>query len=98
MAKREVERILSKPNCKCYKQEIFLNLNFSLNSEDLPYFLAFNYKNKKSYANSGLFYIEDKNLIAFGAIGNNRLRIKCKNIKCFDDLSKLEAIIKEMPE
>lgn len=96
MAKREVKRIMPKTGCKCFKQEIFLELNFSLSFADLPHFISLGYSEKKSYTNSGLFYIGARDLIAIGAVGNNRLQIKCRTPKCWEELSKLEAIIQEM--
>jgi hypothetical protein len=96
MAKREVKRIVSEAACKCYKKEIFLELNFSLSFADLPHFISLGYREKKSYTNSGLFYLEGTSLVAIGAIGNNRLQIKCKNPNCLEELGKLEAIIQEM--
>lgn len=94
---REIKRVAPKAGCsKCYKQQIFLELNFSLDFADLPHFISLGYREKKSYTNSGLFYIEGQDLIAVGAVGNNRLQIKCKNSKCWEELSKLEAIIQEM--
>lgn len=94
---REVKRMDSGSGCdKCYKREIFLQLNFPLSFDDLPYFISIGYKEKKSYTNSGIFFLEGKNLIALGAVGSNRLKIKCKNSNCFEELSKLEVIIQEM--
>lgn len=95
--KREVKRTMPKVGCsKCYKQPIFLELNFSLSFDDLPHFVSLGYVEKKSYTNSGLFYIGGRDLIAIGAVGNNRLQIKCRSPKCWEELSKLEAIIQEM--
>lgn len=94
--KKEAKRILTKPNCKCFSQDIFLNLNFPLNIKDLQYFLKLEYKSKASYTNRGIFYIEGQSIIAIGAIGSNKLKIKCKNTNCFNELDSLEALIKEM--
>lgn len=92
----EVKRIITEDECKCSKKEIFLELNFPLEIKHLSYFISIGYAEKKSYTNSGLFYIEGKDLIVIGPFGNNRFRIKCKNSNCLDSLDRLEAEIKEI--
>ena len=96
MAKREVKRIVTESECKCSKSEIFLLLNFPLDFAYLQYFVAKGYKDKPSYTTRGIFYLDNKGFVVLGAIGSNKLQVKCRNSNCFEELDKLEAIIKEM--
>ena len=97
MSKRESKRIISGEGC-CTKKEIFVELTFSLDIKELSRLVSLGYREKQSYTNTGLFYIEDKDFIAIGPFGSNRLRIKCKNSNCLASLDKFEAIIQEIPD
>jgi hypothetical protein len=94
--KREVKRLIVESACKCQKKQIFLDLNFPISLSNLPLYIERGYRGKDSYSKSGIFYIENQSLIAFGAVGNTRLTIKCRNKSCFEELDKLEEAIKEM--
>ena len=95
MIKREIKRITNNSNC-CNKKEIFLEVKFSLDMLWLNELVLLGYKDKKSYTKTGLFYIEGDNFIAIGSIGGNKMRVKCKNSKCLDDLDKFEIVVKGM--
>lgn len=93
-----ISRKIIKHKCNCIKEEIYLEFDFSLKIEYLQIFIKENYKTKQSYINSGILYIEDTNLIAMAPIGTNRLKIKCKNKKCLEDLDRLEQILRDLNE
>lgn len=94
---REVKRETYQLKCNCGKKETILQLNFPLSFNYLPYFIEKGYKTKAAYGKGGVFYIENDDLIALGAVGNNRLQIKYKNRNSFNELDKLELAIKELP-
>lgn len=96
MPQREIKRVVSESKCKCWKKQIFLELDFPLSFNDLPYFFSNGFDGKKNYTNTGLFYIEGKSLIAIGAIGSPRLQIKVKKANYSEELDRLEVLIKEM--
>lgn len=93
-----INRKIIKHKCNCTKEEIYLEFNFPLKIEHLQVFIKESYKTKQSYINSGILYIEDVNLIAMAPIGTNRLKIKCKNNKCLEDLNRLELILGKLNE
>lgn len=94
---REVKRVILNGGC-CSKKEIFLELNFSLDINQLSYLVSLGYIENKNYTNTGLFYLGASSFTAIGPFGSNRLRIKCKNSNCLAGLDKLEAIIKEIKD
>jgi hypothetical protein len=93
----EIKRQTVNNGCsKCSKQEIILILvNNFLKLEYLQAFIDIGYRDNKNYTNSGIFYIEDNDLIAMGPIGSNRLQIKCKNSNCINGLDKFEMFLKD---
>lgn len=94
---KEVKKTILNAGCsKCSKQQLLLETNFPIMKEHLEYFIKNNYKDIKSYSNSGIFYIEDANLIAIAPFGTNRIQIKCKNSNCSASLDILEDLIKNI--
>lgn len=95
---REVKKTILKESCsKCAKPQVLLEVNLPLEKKYLEYFISNNYKEKKTYTDIGILYIEDANLVAIGTFGSNKLQIKCKNADCDASLVILENVLTNIP-
>jgi hypothetical protein len=92
----EVKKTLVKSNCNCGKDQVILELGFSLDHKHAEIFNGFGFKVKDSYLKSGMLCIDNENLKAIGPIGSNRLQIMCKNTGCLVNTDKLIEILKSL--
>ena len=77
----------------CGKKQIILKTNFSFKKEQIDQFTSAGFTLVKSYFNAGIFYIEDKGLIASCPFGGCELKLMCKNDLCKDSAALLEKIL-----
>jgi len=80
------------PAC-CGKSQIILQFDFSLELDHSKLFLEHKFLSSKSYADRGILYLEDPNLVIMGPIGSNRFTVKCKNTLCNNSILIVEEIL-----
>jgi len=92
----EIKKIVTKSCSACSKGQILLQFDFPLDIAHKQFFADSKFIESKAYADRGILYVEDANLVAMGPFGSNRLNIRCKTNSCDDSVAIVEGILRNI--
>jgi hypothetical protein len=90
----KIERFAVK-TC-CGMMGVALKLSVVLSRDFLPLLVEKGFTEGKTLTKAGIFYVENKELIATGAFNSNILQIKCKVSNCTSSINIFEQILVTM--
>lgn len=91
----QIERINVK--LCCGGSGFSLKLNPPLHKDMIPLFVMNNFSAPAAFTKSGIFYVENQDLIAHGSFGSDILSIRCKSkVNCQQSIAIIEGLLTKM--
>jgi len=84
------------PSC-CGKYQIYLTLDNPLIKNYIENFKLPEYTLNEKFIQSGIFYLEDKSIIATATLGSNKITIRTKSKEYTEELNKFIKILEVLP-
>jgi hypothetical protein len=90
----KIQRFVTK-SC-CGKTSVSFKLDRPVHKDFLPLFLSGGFTEDSKFTKLGIFYIENKDLIASGPFGSDKIQVRCKNKECQEKLNDFEKLLEQM--
>lgn len=78
----------------CKQKSIYLILSKKIDKHLVEFLAKNGFIEYKSFTNSNICYVYDKDIIVQGSFGSDKLQVKCKTSSCNQSLNILESLIK----
>ena len=79
----------------CGSKVVLLNLDKPVRKSQLYLFKEAGYLCPTNFENAGVFYVQQKTLIATGSMGGTKLNLRCSGPDCDKQISMFEELLEK---
>lgn len=90
----KVERIIVQACCG--RTNTVLRIDRPITSEFLTALVSKGFTEFPNFTKAGVLYVDNLDFILTGALGQDRLHVKCKHSECSAKLNELEGLLLQM--
>lgn len=90
----QVERILVQACCG--RTASVFKINRPITTELITTLVAQGFREAPNFTKAGILYVDNLDFILTGALGQDKLHVKCKHSDCDGKLNELEGLLLQM--
>ena len=79
----------------CGSKTVLLNLDKAVRKSQLHFFKDAGYLCPLNFENAGVFFVQQKTLIATGALGGLKLNLRCSGPDCDKQIAAFEELLEK---